>query len=64
MFLLQNDQTQRVDATSSTLSIVIKSQLIHYIPVLLFYTPRKYQKTLGFLMFSGGIHKRHRAVMG
>ena len=33
-----------------------------YSPVLLFYTPRKHQP-LGFL-FSGGIEKQHRAVMG
>ena len=51
--------------------------LTHFSPVLLFYTPWKHQKTfsfsippenirkpLGFLMFSGGIEKQHRAVMG
>ena len=31
--------------------------LTHYSPVLLFYTPWKHQKTLGFLMFSGGMEK-------
>ena len=38
-----------------------KHYLTHYSPVLLFYTP---WKPLGFLMFSGGIEKQHRAVMG
>ena len=38
--------------------------LTDYSPVLFFYTPENIRKTLGFLMFSGGIEKQHRAVMG
>ena len=39
--------------------------LTHYSPVLVFYTPWKHQKNLKVsLMFSGGIEKQHRAVMG
>ena len=46
-----------------------KKYLTHYNPVLLFYTPWKHQKTLrfsnvGVLMFSDGIKKQKRAVMG
>ena len=29
--------------------------LMHFMPLIFFYTPLKYQKTEGFLMFSGGI---------
>ena len=29
--------------------------LMHFMPLIFFYTPLKYQKTKGFLMFSGGI---------
>ena len=38
--------------------------LTHYSPLLLFYTPEKTKKPLCFLMFSGGIEKQQRAVMG
>ena len=38
--------------------------LTHYSPVLLFHTPENIRKPKGFLMFSGGIEKQHRAVMG
>ena len=38
--------------------------LTHYNLVLLIYTLRNIRKHLGFLMFSGGIDKQHRAVMG
>ena len=41
--------------------------LTHYSPVLLIYTPPlpspENRKPLGFLMFSRGIDKQHRAVM-
>ena len=38
--------------------------LTHYSPVLFFYALWKHQKTLGFLIFLGGIEKQHRTVMG
>ena len=41
-----------------------ESHLTHYSPVLPFYTPVNIKKPKGFPMFSGGIEKQHRAVMG
>ena len=38
--------------------------LTHYCPVFSFYIPWKYQKTVGFLMFSRGIKSEHWTVMG
>ena len=38
--------------------------LTHYCPVFLFYTPRKHQKTVGFMMFTEGTKMEHWAVMG
>ena len=38
--------------------------LTHYSPMLLFIPPENIRKPNGFLMFSGGIEKQHRAVMG
>ena len=38
--------------------------LTHYSPVLLFYTLENIRKPKRFLLFSGGIEKQHRAVMG
>ena len=38
--------------------------LIHFFPMLPFYTPCKYQKIKGFLMFSGGIKRLHWEEMG
>ena len=38
--------------------------LTHYCPVFSFYNPWKYQKTVGFLMFSRGIKSEHWTVMG
>ena len=38
--------------------------LTHYYPVLPFYAPCKHQKTIGFLIFSGGIKRQHRVVIG
>ena len=35
------------------------SFLSHFSPVLLFYNPCKYQKTLGFLVLSGGLKWKH-----
>ena len=55
------------------LKIVIKLQIFQlspYSPLLLFYAPWKrlpsenIRKPLGLLMFSGGIEKQHRTVMG
>ena len=55
------------------LKIVIKLQIFqlsYYSPLFLFYTPWKHlpseniRKPLGLLMFSGGIEKQHRTVMG
>ena len=42
-----------------------QTELTHYSPELLFYTPWNIRKPKpeGFLMFSGGIEKQHRAVM-
>ena len=42
----------------------IKLYLTHYSPVLLSIPPENIKKPKGFLMFSGGIEKQHRAVMG
>ena len=36
----------------------------HFWPMLPFYTPRKHQKTKGFLVFSGGIKWEHWPEMG
>ena len=33
-------------------------------PLVSFYTPRKHQKTFGFLMFSGGLEKDQWYEMG
>ena len=38
--------------------------LIHFQPVLHFYTPSKYQKTSGFLMFSRGTEVEHLVENG
>ena len=38
--------------------------LIHFQPMFYFNTPWKYQKTRGFLMFSGGIEVGHWLKMG
>ena len=38
--------------------------LTHFWPMFLFCTPWKYQKTKGFLMFSGGIKWEHWPEMG
>ena len=35
-----------------------------YVPVFHFYTPRKYQKTFVFLIFSGGIKMEHWDIKG
>ena len=40
-----------------------KLTLTHHSPVLLIYTPANVRKPLDFL-FSGGIEKQHRAVIG
>ena len=32
--------------------------LTHFMPMIYFYTPWKHQKTIGFLMFSGGIERQ------
>ena len=31
--------------------------LTHFMPLVFLYTPRKHQKTSGFLIFSGGIER-------
>ena len=38
--------------------------LTHYSPVCFSILPENIRKPLGFLIFSGGIEKQHRAVMG
>ena len=40
------------------------SQFTHYSSVLLIYTPENIRIPYVFLMFSGGVNKQHRAVMG
>ena len=45
-------------------SIYLDLSLIHFNLMFHFYTPRKRQKTLGFLAFSGGIEMEHWATMG
>ena len=44
------------------MAILESNHLIDYYPILLFYTPQKLQKTYGFLMFSGGIKRKHWAI--
>ena len=39
--------------------ILIILLLTHFRPISSFYTPRKHQKTRGFLMFSGDIERKH-----
>ena len=41
-----------------------KIVLTRYCPVLPFIPTSKYQNTVGFLMFSGGIKRQHWEVMG
>ena len=38
--------------------------LNHFQPMFHFYTPRKHQKTSGFLIFSGGIEVEHWLKLG
>ena len=40
------------------------SFLTHFQPMFHFYTPRKHQKTSGFLMFSRAIEVEHWLKMG
>ena len=40
------------------------TDLTHYSSVLISIPPENIRKPLGFLVFSGGIEKQHRAVMG
>ena len=35
--------------------IIFQNLLTHFMPLVSFYAPGKYQKTSGFLMFSGGL---------
>ena len=37
--------------------IISQYTLIHFMPLVSFYTPSKHQKTYGFLMFSGGVER-------
>ena len=43
---------------------LFKNMFIHWCPVSLFYTPRKRQKSIRFLTFSGGIKMWHWILMG
>ena len=59
LWILQNFQEHLFWKTSTNGCFWCYScSLAHYSPVLLFW------KSKGFLMFSGGIEKQHRAVMG
>ena len=42
----------------------VSNYLTHFMPLGSFYTPGKYQKTRGFLMFSGGIETDQWHEMG
>ena len=44
--------------------ILFSSVLTRFMPLISFYTPRKHQKTRGFLMFSGGIERDQWHEMG
>ena len=41
-----------------------ETKLIHFMPLVSFYTPSKHQKTFGFLMFLGGIERGQWHEMG
>ena len=43
--------------------IFLVVDMTHYSPVFLSYPPKNIRKPLGFLMFSGGTEKQHRAVI-
>ena len=44
--------------------MLISYNFNYFQPMFHFYTPWKYQKTAGFLMFSGGIEVEHWLKMG
>ena len=48
----------------SCFSFILMFLLTHLMPLVSFYTPRKHQKTFGFLMFSGGLEKDQWYEMG
>ena len=41
-----------------------KNELTHFMPLISFDTPRKHQKTRGFLLFSGVIERDQWHEMG
>ena len=45
-------------------NVLILNTLTHFSPMPYFYSPRKRQKAIGFLTFSGGIEMRHWTKMG
>ena len=57
-YSLQPKQLQKNPMTDS------KTLLTHFMPLISFDTPWKYQKTKGFMMFSGGIKRDPWHEMG
>ena len=45
--------------TVSYSSTLVNTYLTHFKPMYPFYTPKKRQKTFGFLTSSGGIEREH-----
>ena len=52
-------QTKKIDTAA-----IVFCVLTLFILLVSFYTPRKNQKTVGILMFSGGIERNQRHEMG
>ena len=54
-----NNKITTVSAIFSYYSTTIHKMLIYFMPRVSFYSTWKYQKTSGFLMFFGGIQRKH-----
>ena len=70
LVFMQNYRNSQAICYSSRLNLILAAplkvtplniQLTHFWPMFSFYTPWKHQKTLGFLVFSGGIKWEHFA---
>ena len=53
-----------VSFSTSNFNEVLYMNLIHFHPMFHFYTPWKHQKTVGLLIFAGGIEVKHWLKMG
>ena len=68
LHFLLTTKIQSIRAGNYRLKVIHKNitlmLLIHFKPLVHFYTPRKYQKTAGFLVFSGVIEREHLTQIG